>query len=225
MARAPYKLPNVFVGCPYGGRFKFRQFKDTLERLPFRFYFADTHLATKHLLGILRNYISVADYCIFDVSTWNPNVALELGLADGMEAEYYILLHRKLSQGVPADIQGIQRIEYSNYDDYDEDDGLLPKLVKYLVKGHTHPRNIWDRLPAENRQRKFTLALRILAHFRDNVRLTAADRRQLSRGSYLRGPDVEEIVTVLEELGLVGNAHSRRGATLDKNLYKEPILF
>jgi hypothetical protein len=48
--------------------------------------------STKHLLGILTSYIKAADYCIFDISTWNPNVALEIGLAEGLGAEYYILL-------------------------------------------------------------------------------------------------------------------------------------
>jgi hypothetical protein len=79
MAKAAYKLPNVFVGCPYSGAFNFSAFKVALERIPFRWYYADTTLTTKHLLGILTSYISAVDYCIFDISTWNPNVALEIG--------------------------------------------------------------------------------------------------------------------------------------------------
>jgi len=135
MAKSPYKLPNVFVGCPYGGRFKFAQFKTSLERLPFRFFYADTRLQTKHLLEILRKYIATADFCVFDISTYNPNVALEIGLADGLGVEYYILLNRTLAAGVPADIQGIQRIEYSNYKDFDERNGLVPQLVRFLRAG------------------------------------------------------------------------------------------
>src|SRR5712691_6663396 len=92
MAKSPYKLPNVFVGCPYGGRFKFATFKAALDRIPFKWFYADTSLATKQLLGILRSYITAAEFCIFDISLWNPNVALEIGLADGLDAEYYILL-------------------------------------------------------------------------------------------------------------------------------------
>jgi hypothetical protein len=88
MARAHYKLPNVFVGCPYSKEFNFSAFKDALDRIPFRWYYADTHVSTKHLLGILTSYIKAADYCIFDISTWNPNVALEIGLAEGLGAEY-----------------------------------------------------------------------------------------------------------------------------------------
>jgi len=38
------------------------------------------------------------DYCIFDISTWNPNVALEIGLAEGLGVDYYILLNRRLKK-------------------------------------------------------------------------------------------------------------------------------
>ena len=224
MARAPYKLPNVFAGCPYGGEFKFATFKNTIEKIPFKFFYADTRLKSKHLLEILRKYIAASDFCIFDISTWNPNVALEIGLAEGLGAEYYIVLNRKLSKGVPADIQGIQRIEYSTYDDFDEEGGLLPLLVKYLVRDYTHPRNIWDALEADgNRPRKYYVALRTLAHFRDYKRLTHENLHALSRGSYLRKKDQEEVVEVLSQLGLVGNVGGRHGATLSKNLFRDDI--
>ncbi len=135
MARAAYKLPNVFVGCPYSGPFNFAAFKGALDRVPFRWYYADTGLTTKHLLGILTSYISAVDYCIFDISTWNPNVALEIGLAEGLGVDYYILLNRRLKKNVPADIQGLQRIEYTSVKSLDTD-GLIPQVVKYLVRNN-----------------------------------------------------------------------------------------
>jgi len=224
MAKAPYKLPNVFVGCPYGGKFKFATFKSTLDKVPFQFFYADTRLQTRHLLEILRKYIATADFCMFDISTWNPNVALEIGLAEGMDAEYYILVNRKLSAGVPADIQGIQRIEYANYKDFDERDGLLPQITRYLVKEHTHPRNIWDALEGDSyRDKKYYLALRILAHFRDRKRLTSDDLTVISRGTYLRKTEKEQLLDLLGRLRLLGNIGSRYGATLKKKLYRDPI--
>jgi hypothetical protein len=42
MARAEYKLPNVFVGCPYSKEFNYAAFKTALDRIPFRWYYADT---------------------------------------------------------------------------------------------------------------------------------------------------------------------------------------
>jgi hypothetical protein len=222
MAKAPYKLPNVFVGCPYGGRFKFSTFKSALDRIPFKWFYADTSLATKQLLGILRSYITAADFCIFDISLWNPNVALEIGVADGLGAEYYILLDRRLSKGVPADIQGIQRIEYASVKGMNKGD-LVPSIVHYLVKEHTHPRNIWDGLSNPNRDRKYYLALGMLAHLRDHKRLTGDDVRRLARGTYLRKEAQDQVLDVLAEIGLLGNRQSAKGATLRKNLYKEDI--
>lgn len=221
MARAPYKLPNVFVGCPYGGKFKFQTFKSTLDKLPFRFVYADTTLETKQLLEILRRNITAADFCMFDVSMWNANVALELGLADGLGTEYYILVNRKLSKGVPADIQGIQRIEYESFDDFDQQKGLLPKLVKYLVQDITHPRNIWRALEAStNRHKHYYLALRILAHFRDSKRLTDHQLVALTKGTHLRQSDRTFVLETLDELGLVANVGSKAGIQLKKNLYR-----
>src|ERR1035437_7241460 len=114
MSRAPFLVPTVFVGCPYSRPFDFPKFKSTCSRLPIAWYYADTNLRSKHLLSILTTYIQAVDYCIFDVSFWNPNVSLELGMAEGLGKDYYILVNHTQSKGVPSDINGIQRIEYSS---------------------------------------------------------------------------------------------------------------
>lgn len=222
MAKAPYKLPSVFVGCPYGKEFPFKSFKASLDRIPFRWYYADTHLSTKHLLGVLRSYIRAVDYCIFDISTWNPNVALEIGLAEGLGVEYYILLNRKLSKGVPADIQGLQRIEYANPKGIGTD-SLIPSVVKYLVKDHTHPKNIYSELAGGNREPKFYFALSVLAHFRDNRRLTADDIRSLGRGTYLRKDAQASALETLRSMNLISNWRTKRGARMRKSLFPEPL--
>lgn len=222
MARAAYKLPSVFVGCPYGGKFPFPAFKATLERLPFRWYYADTNLATKHLLGILTTYIKSVDFCIFDISLWNPNVALEIGLAEGLGVEYYILLNKNLSKGVPADVQGLQRIEYDSPKGLETSD-LLPSLVKYLVKDKTHPRNIYNALSTDNRDMKFYFALGVLAHLRDNKRFTHEDGNRLARGTYLRADAKNSVLDLLQENGLIGPWGTKHGAALKKNLFPEHL--
>jgi hypothetical protein len=220
MARAPYLLPNVFVGCPYSGKFNFNAFKATLDRIPFRWYYADTTLSTKHLLGILTSYIRAVDYCVFDISTWNPNVALEIGLAAGLGVDYYILLNRKLNKGVPADIQGLQRIEYDSVTSL-ESSGLIPQIVKGLVRDHTHPRNIFNALSGNNRNKQFYFALEVLAHLRDNARLSPDEMRRLCPGSYLRTSDREAVMQTMGELNLLGTLKSAKGVTLRKNLFPE----
>lgn len=223
MARAPYLLPSVFVGCPYDEKkFNFTAFQTALGRIPFRWYYADTHLTTKHLLGILTSYIRAVDYCVFDISMWNANVALEIGLAAGLGVDYYILLNRKLTNGVPADIQGLQRIEYDSVTSLDAN-GLIPQIVKGLVRDQTHPRNIYNGLTGNSRTKQFYFALEVLAHLRDNARLSPADVRRLSPGSYLRERDRELVLELMAELGLLGSLGSARGPVLTKTLFPERL--
>jgi hypothetical protein len=224
MARAPFLLPTVFVGCPYARPFDFPTFRSTLARLPLAWYYADTGLKSKHLLSILTTYIQAVDYCIFDLSLWNPNVSLELGLAEGLGKDYYILVNHKQSKDVPSDIKGIQRIEYSSIESR-ETNGLLPNIARYLVKDLTHPRHIWDHLTSDNRDKKFYLSLAILAHFRDNNRLSHDDITRLSKGLYLRKEAQHEVLEVLEDQGLISATASKLGAKLAKRIYPRELRF
>jgi hypothetical protein len=45
----------------------------------------------------------------------------------------------------------------------------------------------------------------------------------LSRGTYLRKAEKEHVLQQLANVGLIGNIGSRRGATLQKNLFRDPI--
>lgn len=224
LARASYKLPSVFVGCPYRGKFPLASFKGNLERLPFRWYFADTHLTTKQLLGILRTYFKAVDFCIFDISGWNPNVALEIGLADGLGVKYYIVLNRKLSKGVPANIQGLQRIEYEDFLSFSHPERtLIPNIIKFMIKDLTHPRNIYDRLSGTNREMQFYFALSVLGYFREYSRLTASDAAQLARGTYLREDTRNNVLKVLKDLRIISSWETKRGAKLLKKLFPEKL--
>ena len=223
MARAAYKLPNVFVGCPYSKPFDFKGFKRALDRIPFRWYYANTSLSTKHLLGILTSYIRVVDFCVFDISTWNPNVALEIGLAEGLQVDYYILSNSRLKKNVPSDIQGLQRIEYGDPRSMDQDEGLIPQLAKYLLREHTHPRNIYNALSGPNRTKQFYFALEVLAHLRDNKRLSPLEANRLCPGAYLRSNDRASVAKVMTDLGLLTSVNSAKGAQLAKNLFPEPL--
>lgn len=222
VARAKFLLPTVFVGCPYRAPFPFLAFQRTLNKLPFAWYYADTHLKTRQLLSILTTYVKTVDFCIFDLSTWNPNVSLELGLAEGLEAEYYILVNRKQTKDVPSDIKGLQRIEYSSVDGY-ETDALLPSLVRYLVKEQTHPRNILEKLSPPNREKKYWYALSLLAHLRDNKRLSQHDRTRLSKGLYLRKEAQDEVVELLEDERYLAAVNTKAGAKLIKRIYPQPL--
>jgi hypothetical protein len=216
MPRGQYRLPDVFVGCPYK---RFDKFTETLERIPFRFQYAKQG-KEQFLLESLRTGIREADFCIFDISTWNPNVAHEIGLAEGLGVKYFILRNTKL-RPLPSNLQGLHRqlVEYRSYDDLDQKNGLWPKLVGRLVSKQTRPENIWEALKSDPlRTKKYYLALRILAHFKYDDRLRDKRLEEFARDAKLRKPDKEKLLRLLGKLRFLSNIDRSKGATLQQRL-------
>jgi hypothetical protein len=198
MAKAAYKSPTIFIACPYSAEFGFKKFKNyLLGHYPGTIIFAETNLQTRHLLDILRSHIKKTDFSVFDVSTWNPNVALELGIADGLNADYYITLNRKHSKNVPSDIQGLQRIEYSVLEK--GDGSLHEQLQRYIVRQKTFVgKKLWALLREEERgDALFTFAIRVMCHFRDRSTLRPDKAKSLSKGLHLRAPQRDLVLGIL----------------------------
>jgi hypothetical protein len=114
----------------------------------------------------------------------------------------------------------LQRIEYEDPKGYAQG-ALLPNIVKYLVLEHTHPKNIYSSLRGENRDVKFYFSLSVLAHLRDNKRLSHDDIAGLVKGTYLRKEAQDDVLEILVSLGLISSWQTKRGASLTKNLYPE----
>ncbi len=200
MAKSAYKSPTVFIACPYSATFGFKKFKNYLQgHYPGTILFAETNLQTRHLLAILRGHIRKCDFSIFDVSTWNPNVALELGLGDGLNADYYITLNRKHSKNVPSDIQGLQRIEYKSLEK--GDGSLHEQFQRYIVRQKTFVgKKLWALLREEERaDALFTYAIRVVCHFRDRSLLKPERAKALSKGLMLRAPHRELVLECLRK--------------------------
>jgi hypothetical protein len=107
---------QFFVAYPYGMsnasdyRAMFEQVGKAVGKKP---VFADEKITQEHLLYKIAQMILDSPTCIFDVTEWNPNVTLELGIAYGFGSKAYIAFDpTKLSRDVPADIQGLDRIQY-----------------------------------------------------------------------------------------------------------------
>jgi len=62
-----------------------KSYRRVIDDVPFQFAVAKDFIENVQLLEICKDLITWADFCLFDVSTWNANVTLELGLADGMK--------------------------------------------------------------------------------------------------------------------------------------------
>lgn len=120
-------LPNptrnqrqVFVAYPYTIYDKAdyrRPFNDLAKALNVTFVFADEKITTLHILQKIADYIRSSRFGIYDISGWNANVTLELGLAYGLNEKAYIISNPKQHQAgeVPADLRGIDRIQYTSF--------------------------------------------------------------------------------------------------------------
>jgi len=121
----------IFVGYPYVfSKDDYRGvFTAVAEEHDVSFSFADEKLTNKHILAKIESMMKVAALSLFDITLWNPNVALELGLAHGLGLDYYILFNptKGDQEEVLADLRGIDRIEYTSFSELKKH---LSKLVR-----------------------------------------------------------------------------------------------
>jgi predicted nucleotide-binding protein len=94
-----------------------RVFNELAKAFQVEFVFADEKITTLHILQKIANYIRESRFGIYDISGWNPNVSLELGLAFGLNETAYIAIDSSKTpvDEVPADLRGIDRIQYGSY--------------------------------------------------------------------------------------------------------------
>lgn len=118
MALAPFKHPSVFVGCPHTPKKAFEKPRACLERLPIEFVYADSSIRTQQVMERRRRKISRTDFSLFDITGWNANVTLEVGMAEGLNKDYYILFRpgKGSKSEPPADLKGLQRFQYMKLD-------------------------------------------------------------------------------------------------------------
>lgn len=143
------KVQQVFVGCPFLSTI--RSNYDTLKRdleqeTPLHIVLADTTAvsSTDYLLEHITNLIRESAGCVFDVTGGNPNVALEVGIAHALPADFLITMKTRKPRTqkkaeddlgragevkpIISDLQGRSRVEYKTYP------GLKEQLVKrYLA--------------------------------------------------------------------------------------------
>ena len=221
MAKAPYKHPSVFVACPYVPKAQFQTFRAALRRVPLEFHYADSSIKTQYVMDRIRRGIIRTDFSLFDITNWNANVTLELGLAEGLSKNYYILFKpgRKAKSEPPSDIKGLQRFQYKRVDGFDED-CLTFQLNHQLVKRLAHPRYIYDHLTEPNRDKTFVVAMRILAHFKNHKVLYGKDLQTLARGSYLRASAKKELLQLLRSRQLIKGKPDGNKWTPARALYK-----
>lgn len=131
---------EVFVAYPYHfDDFGYRAMLHDMEQAArIRIRLADddpsaAHIATKVLTRLRRCTVA-----IFDLSEWNPNVAFEFGMCEGLthgdRRNVWLLLDNTKTQGVPSDMQGLAQLRYANLDE------LRGLLTRHLTERFPLPR-------------------------------------------------------------------------------------
>lgn len=120
-------LPNaarntrqIFVAYPYTlyDTSDYRKpFKELAKAFSVQFVFADEKITTLHILQKIADYIRSSRCGIYDISGWNANVTLELGLAYGMNEKAYVISNPKQHPAgeVPSDLRGLDRMQYTSF--------------------------------------------------------------------------------------------------------------
>ena len=171
--------PEVFVAYSYSlyPREVYRKPFTNIE-LTFgvRFTFADEKITNQHILEKVAEMIRRARVAIFDISDWNPNVTLELGFAQGAGKDWYIAINPEKKGDAPADLRGLDRIEYRNFDELevqlgkvitgrfppkvepDPLDTLGSRLLEVLKGGNTRDQSFLSKaIGADKRLTQFIL--------------------------------------------------------------------
>jgi hypothetical protein len=116
---------QVFVAYAYNiyDRRDYRKAYSTLESTyGIKFIFADEKITNMHILQKISSYIRASDFSLFDISGWNPNVTLELGIAIDHSDNWYICFNpdKTPMDDVPSDIKGLDRIQYKSFTELEE---------------------------------------------------------------------------------------------------------
>jgi predicted nucleotide-binding protein len=114
------KMPkyDYFVACDFKIPDKddlINIFKVAFEGTSMKSYYTDLEVRTngKHIFNKIEEMIQSTEFGIYEISTNNQNVSLELGLSKGAKKRLYMLA--KKGSFIPSDLQGMDRIEYDDY--------------------------------------------------------------------------------------------------------------
>jgi len=116
---------SIFVAYAYNlyDKRDYRSVFTALEKTyGVKFLFANEKITNMHILQKIISYIKASDFSLFDISGWNPNVTLELGIALAISDKWYICFNPEKTPvaEVPSDIKGIDRIQYISFSELNE---------------------------------------------------------------------------------------------------------
>ena len=113
---------SIFVAYPwhlYSSRAAYKRAYTKWESsFDVKFVFAEERISSGHVLSKIIEMIDETAFGIYDVSSWNPNVTLEYGVARGSGAVAFIAFNPDKTDlhDVPTDVRGYDRMQYTDLD-------------------------------------------------------------------------------------------------------------
>ena len=123
LAKKPRQIFVAYSYRLYDKRDYRRCFTEIGKAFEVEFVFADERISSLHILQKIASYIRESQFGIYDITGWNPNVTLELGLALGMGEKVFIALNPDKTEldDVPSDLKGVDRLQYSSFADLEDE--------------------------------------------------------------------------------------------------------
>lgn len=120
------KPRQVFVAYSYrlyDKRDYRKAFDEVGKAFGVNFVFADEKISSLHILQKIANQIRESEFGIYDITGWNPNVTLELGLALGMAERVFVALNPKQTEmdDLPSDLKGMDRLQYGSFSEFQDE--------------------------------------------------------------------------------------------------------
>jgi len=120
---------QVFIGMPFRNKFAgiyTHGIAPALEKVELEPWKADEEPSNIDIMCKICEHLQESQYAIINITDWNPNVLLELGLAYGLGKT--VVLIKDKESGVPVDLKGMEYIEYESSEDLSEN------LKKFFLK-------------------------------------------------------------------------------------------
>jgi hypothetical protein len=220
MSKSKEKFPNVFLACPFDDNMS--KLIDELNLFPWRVNAANKVITSDHLLKKIKADLEDCDIAIFDISDWNVNVCLELGLAESMGINYYILNNNTYKKEAPSDIKGIERIDY-NWNKAKKAKPLYGQIKDGVFKTKYLTAKVWKSIAhLTHADKKFILALRIISSFKGLKKgLTAREIKTLTQKlNFKKQDDIDEVTQALVSLKLFKKVQKSGLLTPARKLYR-----
>lgn len=123
-------MATVFFAFPYSFEDEYRRVLiAACHDLRAEYIFGDGSVSTGALVDKMSNSIEGSDHAFFDITGFNPNVMMELGMAYQNKRKIYFMYHSKkhkdspsakaFKELVPTNIRGQDHFEYASFVEFD----------------------------------------------------------------------------------------------------------